>query len=149
MFLPQFLPRHYAQTSHGRIHFWRVKSSPFRKLETYLETRQYNISSELSCAQFGHQECSQKQPARWRAHLTICLIFHCFSPELIVILGNQIFNDVIDVENVIMVFLLLPRVNTLRKQTSSSQMKQFQCNQGGVTQSSLHSWYQFRFLWIS
>ena len=31
------------------------------------------------------------------AHLTICLIFHCFSLDLIFILGNQIFTDVIDV----------------------------------------------------
>ena len=49
------------------------------------------------------------------ACLTNCLIFHWFSPDLIFILGNQVLTDVIDDVNVIMVFLLLPRVNTLDK----------------------------------
>ena len=48
-------------------------------------------------------------------HLTSSLIFHCFSPDLIFILGNQVFTDVIHDVNVIMVFLLLSRVNTLGK----------------------------------
>ena len=51
------------------------------------------------------------------ARLTNCLNFHCFSTDLIFLLGNQIFTDAIDHVNVIMVFLLLPRVNKLGKYT--------------------------------
>lgn len=49
--------------------------------------------------------------------LTSCLMFHCFSLDLIFLLGKQPFTDVIDHVNAIMDIFLLPTISTLGKYT--------------------------------
>ena len=50
-----------------------------------------------------------------RVRLTSCLIFHYFSPDLIFILGNQLFTDVIDVVNVIIIWIIYLGVDSSGK----------------------------------
>ena len=53
----------------GETLFWRVKSTPFCKLKTYMESRHDKLSNELSRVQFGHREGTQNLAATWRARL--------------------------------------------------------------------------------
>jgi len=63
-------------------------------------------------------------------------------------MGNQHFTYVIDIINVILMFLLLPMVNKLGEKSFCDVMNQFPKNEGWVTLTTLHSSYQFRFWWI-
>lgn len=95
-------------------HMWKLDGTSFLmryyglNLDTWKAVK--SILEIGGCTSHCEGELDRKMK-----HLTICLISQCFSLDLIFILGNKLFTDVIDIVNVIMVFLLLPRVNKLDK----------------------------------
>ena len=58
-------------------------------------------------------------------HLTIFHNFHCFIPSLLLSMGNSSFTYVIDLNDVIIMFLLLPRLDTSVRWPMWHVMKQF------------------------
>jgi len=59
------------------------------------------------------------------ASLTVFCYFHCFTPSWILPMGNSSFTHVINLDDVIIMFLLLSRVDTLVKWPMWHVMNQF------------------------